>query len=533
MSTGSPSTTLEGGDRTVVSLEGVSVSYGTNRVLESITAAIAGGQITALLGTNGAGKSTLIKALSGANPDYSGTITLGGETVRLSSPQVAARLGIATVHQKVADGIVPSLSVADNLVLTDYASGGKRGLVTDRRTLERAREVLKTLDLPWSDRILRTDAGRLGISDAQLLVLARALRTTPRLLILDEPTSALTAAEVERLFVVLRRLRDQGLAILYVSHRFGEIESLADRVLVLRDGVLAVDVPRPFDWHTILEEMLGRPTELQQGVTDVRHGDRTLLDVRAVPVLPNAAPLDLQIRAGEVLGILGLLGAGKTELAETLAGARPLLGGSLELAGAPYAPRRPGDAIRAGVVLVPEDRQAQGILPGWSIAHNTTLPFLRSFSSALGLLNRFREAGRGDSVIASLHVVARDASTPIDDLSGGNQQKVVVGRWLAETPSVALLDEPFRGVDIGARREIGTTLRGLAADGRAAIVLSSDVDEILEVADRIVVLVDGRIVLDSAADETDRATIVRSLLGLQSEHAELPRPEPARDENHR
>ena len=521
---------LEGGDQTVVSLEGVSVSYGTNLVLESVSTSIAGGQITALLGTNGAGKSTLIKALSGANPGYSGTIVLDGEPVRLTSPQVASRHGVATVHQKVADGIVPGLSVADNLVLTDYASGGRRGLITQRNTLEQARAVLKTLDLPWSDAVLRADAGRLGISDAQLLVLARALRTTPKLLILDEPTSALTAAEVEGLFVVLRRLREQGLAILYVSHRFGEIESLADRVLVLRDGVLAVDVPRPFDWHTILEEMLGRPTELQQGVADVRRGDRTLLAVRGVPVLPFAPPLDLQIRAGEVLGILGLLGAGKTELAETLAGARAKLGGFLELDGLPFAPARPGDAIRRGVVLVPEDRQAQGILPGWSIAHNTTLPFLRAFSSVLGMLNRFREAGRGDSVIASLHVVARDAAAPIDDLSGGNQQKVVVGRWLADSPSIALLDEPFRGVDIGARREIGSTLRRLAADGRAGVVLSSDVDEILEVADRVVVLVDGRIVLDSYADDTDRATIVRSLLGIRTRAAGPPSPDTAREE---
>lgn len=497
-------------DIPVVRLSGVGVRFGTHQVLRDVSLALHAGSITALLGTNGAGKSTLIGAVSGANAGYTGDIAVGGTTLRVSSPARARRAGVETVHQRIADGIVPGLSVADNLALTDLATGGHR--LVRRVASERvARAALERLGLAWSDEVLRADAARLGTSDAQLLVLARALRSTPRLLILDEPTSALTAAEADRLFAVLRVLRDEGLSILFVSHRFGEIERLADRIVVLRDGRLELDAGRPFDWHAALEAMLGVPTELQQHVTDPLPAGAEVLAVEGAALLPGSEPLGLTVAAGQVTGILGLLGAGKTELAELVAGVRPAGDARLRLDGKSFRPVSPADAQAAGVVLVPEDRQRQGIQPGWSIAHTVGLPVLRQLSR-WGVMSPARERTAAAGVIEAYGVVAPSPETAVDDLSGGNQQKVVVGRWLRTDPRLALLDEPFRGVDIGARRRIGDAARERAARGAAVVVLSSDVDEILDVADRIIVLVSGRIVLDTPAGVLDRARIVAALL---------------------
>jgi simple sugar transport system ATP-binding protein len=497
-------------DAPVVRLSGVGVRFGTNQVLRDVSLDLFPGSITALLGTNGAGKSTLIGAISGANAAYTGEIAVAGSTQRLGSPARARRAGIETVHQRIADGIVPGLSVADNLALTDLATGGHR--LVRRVEAERvARAALDRLGLSWSAEVLRADAARLGTSDAQLLVLARALRSTPRLLILDEPTSALTASEADRLFAVLRVLRDEGLSILFVSHRFGEIERLADRIVVLRDGRLELEAGRPFDWHAALEAMLGVPTELQQHVTEPLPAGREVLAVDEAVLLPGSEPLNLSVASGQVTGILGLLGAGKTELAELIAGVRPVGAARLRLDGAPYRPSSPAAAKDAGVVLVPEDRQRQGIQPGWSIGRTVGLPVLRQISR-WGVVSPARERAAAEDVIDAYGVVAPSAETRVDDLSGGNQQKVVVGRWLRTGPRLAVLDEPFRGVDIGARRRIGDAARDRAAAGAAVLVLSSDVDEILDVADRIVVLVSGRIVLDTPAGVLDRARIVAALL---------------------
>lgn len=498
-----------------VTLTDVSMAFGGKAVLASVSLDIAPGSVVALLGANGAGKSTLIKILSGVHAGHGGEVRVGGEAVALQSPSAARALGIQTVHQRIGEGIVPGLSVAENLVFEELAQQRGNPFLSGRRTLARAREIQAGLGLDWSDAVLKRDVTELGISDRQLLILARALATRPRLLILDEPTSALSAAEAERLFTLVTRMRADGIAVLYVSHRLGEIDALADRLVVLRDGRLTEDQAKPFDWDAALRAMLAQ----EQGAATARpvrenaqgaQGE-VILSLKGVRLLPaQAQPLDLDLRTGEVTGVVGLLGAGKTELARGLFGAEPFAEGTAELDGAPYAPRRPADAIRAGVHLVPEDRHADALVPGWSVAQNVSLPFLKSLSRG-GLLQTSKEDALGRETIAALGVVTRDEHSTVEELSGGNQQKVVVGRWLAETPRVLILDEPFRGVDIGARRDIGRRARQLAAEGAAVLVLSADVDEILETADRVVVLAAGEIHLDAYGQDAERDRVIQTI----------------------
>ncbi|QIY70042.1 sugar ABC transporter ATP-binding protein [Streptomyces sp. RLB1-33] len=494
-----------------VALDDVSMAFGGRTVLASVSLDIAPGSVVALLGANGAGKSTLIKILSGVHTEHGGQVSVNGVPAALHSPLAARRLGIQTVHQRIGEGIVPGLSVAENLVFEELAQTRGNPFLNGRRLLARAREIQSALDLGWSDAVLRRDVTELGISDRQLLILARALATRPRLLVLDEPTSALSATEAERLFALVERMRSEGIAVLYVSHRLGEIDALADRLVVLRDGRLTEDQVKPFDWDSALRAMLAQAQE----TTTARpqhtgeHGE-VVLSLRGVPLLAGHPPQDLDLRAGEVTGVVGLLGAGKTELARGLFGAAPFTGGAVELDGKPYEPRRPADAIRGGIHLVPEDRHADALVPGWSVAQNISLPFLRSLST-VGLVSRAKEDALGRATIEQLGVVARDEHSTVEELSGGNQQKVVVGRWLAENPRVLILDEPFRGVDIGARRDIGRRARALAAEGAAVLVLSADVDEILEIADRVVVLAAGEIRLDAYGEDAERDRVIQTI----------------------
>ncbi|MET9972185.1 sugar ABC transporter ATP-binding protein, partial [Streptomyces sp. NPDC006356] len=487
-----------------VSLRDVGKSFGGKTVLASVSLDIAPGSVVALLGANGAGKSTLIKILSGVHTDHSGQVRVAGEPAALQSPLAARQLGIQTVHQRIGEGIVPGLTVAENLVFEELAQSRGNPFLNGNRLLARAREIQAGLGLDWSDSLLRRDVTELGISDRQLLILARALATRPRLLILDEPTSALSAAEAERLFALVEKMRDDGIAVLYVSHRLGEIDALADRLVVLRDGRLTEDQAKPFDWEVALRAMLAQAQEATTA-RPVREGaeGEVALSLRGVRLFEGGTPLDLDLRTGEVTGVVGLLGAGKTELARGLFGAEPFSAGAVVLDGKAYEPRRPADAIRGGVHLVPEDRHADALVPGWSLAQNISLPFLKSLSRA-GLVQRSKEDALGRDTIAALGVVTRDEHSTVEELSGGNQQKVVVGRWLAETPRVLILDEPFRGVDIGARRDIGRRARALAAEGAAVLVLSADVDEILEIADRVVVLAAGEIHLDAYGEDAER-----------------------------
>jgi simple sugar transport system ATP-binding protein len=499
---------------TTVELHDVRHAFGANPVLRGVSIGWDAGEVLALMGANGAGKSTLIKVLAGVHPLQHGTITVAGTPlVTADGPLAARRLGIETVHQRIDEGVVPGLSVAENLLFEQIAQGELPPFGSLRRLLPAAREVAAGLGLDWSDAVLRRDVHELGIADQQLVLLARALSRRPRLLVLDEPTSALSAAETERLFGVVDDMRRGGVAVLYVSHRIGEIDRLADRIAVLRDGSIRSEQARPFDWPAAVRDMLGERGAAELAEPNDRRGDEVVLELSGVRLFGRSAPFDLAVRGGEVTGVVGLLGAGKSELALGIFGAQPFGEGTMRLRGRPYAPGSPADAVAREVYLVPEDRAAQAMLPGWSIARTASLPFLRVLSPR-GVLQRGRERADGRAVVERFDVVASSADQRVDALSGGNQQKVVVGRWLRGTPQVMVLDEPFRGIDIGARHDLSRRVRELAAEGSAALVLAADVDEVLEVADRVVVLVDGVPRLDARTSEVSRDEIVAQMAAL-------------------
>lgn len=502
--------TRTSGTRTAaLTLSDITKDFGTNRVLRGVTMELQEGRVTALLGANGAGKSTLIKILSGIYEKQGGEILVSGEPVEITNPMTAAQQGIQTVHQRIDDSVIPDLTVAENLVFEEIVRGSLPPVRSLRGLLPRAREIAKTLELDWSDSFLLKDAFEIGIADGQLLLLARALNQRPKVLILDEPTSTLSAAETERLFALVRRLRDEGVAVMYVTHRLSEVRALADDLVVLREGRLQQEQTAPFDMPAAVQAMLGKALVEANDLTENR-GEQVALELRGLRLLPRSAPLDLDLRYGEVTGVIGLIGAGKTELAQTVFGVDRLREGSMHLDGENFAPRHTGDAVRRGIYLAPEDRVAQAMLPGWTVATTATLPFLSHLSKA-AVINQRAERDWAHGIIDSYGVVATGPDQEMDALSGGNQQKVVVARWLRQRPRIMLLDEPFRGVDLGARREIAQKAREQAAAGACVVVLVSDVDELREIADRVLVLAEGQIYLDDYASQIDNKTIIASM----------------------
>ena len=490
-----------------VVMRDITMAFGENTVLRGVDLTINSSQVTALLGANGAGKSTLIKILSGVYTGHGGVVEIDGEPQTIDSPMTARRIGLQTVHQRIDEGVIPGLSVAENLLFEQIAQNEIPRIASLRSLIPKAREVAEALNLDWSDAYLRKDVFEIGVADKQLLILARALARRPRLLILDEPTSALSQSEVDRLFVVINDLRSSGIPVLYVSHRLGEIDTLADRLVVLRDGRIRGEQDAPFDWTAALKDMLGEQTVVELESFEEQHGATTVLDLKNVQLFARSSPFNLEIRGGEVTGVIGLLGSGKSELARGIFGADAFVQGTMLLGGKDFAPSGPSDAIRNDVYLVPEDRAGESMLPGWSIAHTASLPFLKSITSR-GVLNFGKEHTLGIDLIDEFSVIAGSDEQEVDSLSGGNQQKVVVGRWLHGTPLVLLLDEPFRGVDIGARRDISRKAREVAGSGVGVVVLTSDIDEVLEVSDRIIVLVDGEPRLDTYSSQTNRDQIV-------------------------
>ena len=493
-----------------VEIRNITMAFGPNEVLKGIDLDLEPGKVTAMLGANGAGKSTLIKVLSGVNNSYGGTVLIDGSPVHIDHPTTARAHGIQAVHQKIADGVVPGLSVAENLLFEGIVNNQVSRAASLRRLMPEARRMAAVLDLDWSDDVLRSDVYELPIAEQQLLLLCRALIVRPRLLILDEPTSALSETEAERLFEVVRRLRDDGVAIFYVSHRLAEIDNIADRLLVLRDGVIRSDQERPFDWSTALHDMLDADDDHGRERAFELRGSDEILALDNVQLLPKSTPFSLSIRAGEVTSVFGLLGSGGSQLAHGIFGSEPFVAGTMTLAGTPFRPKSPADAIARDVYMVPEDRMSGTLIKNWTVAMISTFPFLGDVSR-LGVLDPQAESRVGRSVIDDFSVVAQSEQDTVMSLSGGNQQKVVVGRWLRKQPTVMVLNEPFQGVDVGARHDLSEKAREVAAAGSAVVVMSTDLEEIIEVSDRVIVLADGNVRFDAYLSETSRDEILQRL----------------------
>ena len=493
-----------------VEVRNISMAFGTNQVLSGVDLTIDKGQTTALLGANGAGKSTLIKILSGVYSSFTGEILIDGKAVTIDSPTTAKAAGIETVHQRIDEGVIPGLTVAENLLFERIVSGDISRTVSLKTIVNEAETIASALDLKWSKSKLRNDVYELGIAEQQMLILARALSRSPKLLILDEPTSALSNAESQNLFKFIKNLESQGIAILYVSHKLSEIEQLAKKLVVIRDGKMRNEQNSPFSWDLALKEMLGQQELGQRNNFEYVQSNEVALKLDGVKLFKESSAFDLGINRKQVTGIIGLLGAGKTELAKVIYGADKLISGTMSFNGKNYKPSHPSDAVSNDIYLVPEDRAAESMIPNWTISHTATLPFMGEFS-VRGMIKKVSESLRGKQLVDDLKVVTTSHEAVVDSLSGGNQQKVVVGRWLQSKPKMMILDEPFRGVDIGARRDISKRVRDLAATDVAVLVLASDVDEILDVADRIIVLVEGKVVMDVNAGETSKEKIVNKM----------------------
>ena len=484
----------------IIEVREIGKSFGATRALDDVSVDFRSGEILAMVGANGAGKSTLIKIICGYYGDYEGSIFIDGKEVRFPTPKDAYDAGIATVHQIINQGVVQSMSVWENLTLAELLCPGGRAFYDKEALQERAQEIAALMDLDFD---LDTIVEELTQSERQLIAIARALAGNPKLLILDEPTSSLSDKESERLFDMLEGLKGTGVSILYVSHRLHEISRIADRVVVIRDGKKARTLVRPFEVKQMVTAMVGEiPKHHHIMRTGNRDTDNIRIELRDLVVEPGKPPVNLRVHRGEILGITGLIGAGKSELAQVLFGMNKAVSGEIMVDGERIAPRAVSEAVEKGIYYVPEDRTNNAVVPIFTVRQNMTLPFLRVFDR-FGIMKVGREQKRVRRMVESMGIQCDGVEAGIDTLSGGNQQKVIVARWLLEEFELVILDEPFQGVDIRSRHDMGRYLREHIRD-RAAIVIAADLDEVIEVADRIVVMNNGAVVGEQLIQNVDR-----------------------------
>jgi ABC-type sugar transport system ATPase subunit len=490
----------------ILSVDGLTKSFPGVQALKGVRLDVRAGEVHALLGENGAGKSTLIKVVSGVYQPDSGRIAVDGALVHLDDPQEAQRAGIATIYQELL--LFPELSVAEN-IFVGHAPRRAWGGIDWAALRARAGEILASLEI--HDLDLDAPVGGLSVGNRQRVEIAKALSQNARILIMDEPTAALTQADVERLFAIVRRLRERGVGIVYISHRLAEVFELADRVTVLRDGGWVATKPVTETTEgELIALMVGRTIDQLFPKAEVPIG-RPVLELRGLSQAGLVEDVSLTLREGEIVGLAGLVGAGRSELAQTIFGITPATGGEILLDGRRLRVRDPGEAKRLGIAYLPEDRATQGLIRPMRLRENVSLAVLRRIARH-GFISRAAEVALAADVVRRFAIRATGVDQVVGKLSGGNQQKVVLGKWLATRPRVLIMDEPTRGVDVGAKAEIHRLMSELAGQGLAILMISSELPEVLGMSDRILVLRGGRLVAELTRAEATQERVAGAMM---------------------
>jgi len=490
----------------LTSASGVWMDFNGVDVLKDAAIELWGGEIHGIVGENGAGKSTLARIIGGVHVPRAGVIRVDGRPVHIPSPRAAMAMGIALIHQEPL--IFPELSVAENIFIGRQPT--RRGAVDWRRMFSEAAGILASLGVHLSPR---ARVGGLSIADQQMVEMAAALSQQARVLLMDETTAALTPTEVERLFGIMRRLRDQGRALAFISHRLEEVLAICDRITVLRDGAVVGQLPtKETSIDQVLKLMVGRPMEAMFA-RDVKHKPgQVLLEVRKLSRRGRFQDVSFDVRAGEIVALAGLVGAGRTDVARAIFGVEPADGGQVLIDGRPVRIRSPRDAMAHGLALVPEDRQHHGLLMPLNVWHNATLPVIGRLCS-FGWLRNGAARSATAQYVHRLGIRLRHLEQPVRKLSGGNQQKLVLSKWLLSRPRIMILDEPTRGIDVGAKAEVHRLIAELAAAGVGILMISSELPEVLAMSDRILVMREGRLTAQFARAEATAQRIIAAATG--------------------